>query len=127
MISVNITSYNRPALLDRCLESFTPQHPLVSEIIVVDDCSSIDYSGVISKYEANLNLVYHRHSHNCGNAASRNTALKLSSGKYVSFMDDDDYAEPEKYDGLRQLFLDEVDFFIFAFYQYFGLFEFRIS
>lgn len=110
MITINITTFNRPDLLDRCLKALTPQHPLVHQIIVVDDCSSSDYSEVIKAHQQHLNLIYHRHPYNKGNAAARNTALKLSETDYISFMDDDDYATPKKYEGVAALLKQEVDF-----------------
>jgi glycosyltransferase involved in cell wall biosynthesis len=110
MITINITTFNRPELLNRCLEALTPQHPLVHQIIVVDDCSTSDYSSVIDAHQKSLNLIYHRHPVNKGNAGSRNTALKLSKTDYISFMDDDDYAKPEKYEGLEVLTEEGVDF-----------------
>ena len=47
-----------------------------------------DTQDVVSNYPAPI--IYHRHSKNCGNAQSRNTAFSLSSGHFIAFMDDDD-------------------------------------
>ena len=114
MISVNITTFNRPEFLDRCLTSLTPSHKLVKEIIIVDDCSSTDYSEVIKKHKENLPITYLKHNKNKGNAVSRNTALQNSKQPYISFMDDDDYAEPQKYDAVMSYLENDFDFIFTA-------------
>lgn len=114
MISINITTFNRPEFLDRCLTSLTPLHKLVKEVIVVDDCSSADYSEVIKHHKKNLPITYIKHNKNKGNAVSRNTALQNSKQPYISFMDDDDYAEPQKYDAVMSYLENHFDFIFTA-------------
>ncbi len=62
------------------------------EIIVVDDCSTDDTKTMIADLQQKCNyLFYFRHDKNKGNAFARNTAWKNSKGKYIAFLDDDDY------------------------------------
>lgn len=91
LVSVNITTFNRSAILPRCLESILNQNYKNIEIVIVDDCSSDNTEKVIKSYqEKDSRINYYRHSRNLGNAHSRNTALEKCSGYYVAFMDDDD-------------------------------------
>ncbi len=90
-MSVNITTYNRANLLERCISSVLQQSYPNIEIIVVDDFSADTTKDMMEKHYANEKRIFYiRHKYNKGNAAARNTALKKSKGKYVAFMDDDD-------------------------------------
>lgn len=91
LISVNITTYNRSRLLERCIKSVQQQSYLEIEINIVDDFSSdntIEVVKEMQKYDQRINLF--RHSKNKGNAHARNTALFNCKGKYIAFLDDDD-------------------------------------
>lgn len=91
LVSVNITTYNRAHLIERCLNSVVRQSYSKMEIIVVDDCSTDNTFEIVDKYMQKDNRVkYFRHDINEGNARARNTALKMCCGYYVAFMDDDD-------------------------------------
>jgi glycosyltransferase involved in cell wall biosynthesis len=92
LISVVITSYNRPTLIGRAVESVSEQDYERLEIVVVDDCS--DNPGIIEsevqKYRHGRDISMIKHSSNEGLAAARNTGIKNSKGDLVSFIDDDD-------------------------------------
>lgn len=98
LISVNITTFNRASLLQRCLESVLEQSYDNLEIVVVDDCSTDHTPEVMDNYLKRYdNVKYIRHEKNKGNACARNTALANCSGHYVAFMDDDDaWIDPDK-------------------------------
>lgn len=85
-VSIIITTNNRPHLLPRAVDSARESGSDV-EIVVVDDASS-DQTAKICKDLANINYV--RVERNQGVAGARNIGLVASTGKYVSFLDDDD-------------------------------------
>lgn len=89
MISVIITTYNRPNLLKCAVQSVLKQTFKDFELIIIDDCSSnrpVDFK----------NVRYIQHKENKGIAASRNTGIRQAKGQYIAFLDDDDEWLPEK-------------------------------
>lgn len=91
LVSVNITTYNRAHLLQRCLNSVFKQTYSNIEVIIVDDHSNDNTEQVIADYkEIHSRIRYFCHKKNFGLSFSRNTGVKASIGKYIAFMDDDD-------------------------------------
>jgi rhamnopyranosyl-N-acetylglucosaminyl-diphospho-decaprenol beta-1,3/1,4-galactofuranosyltransferase len=85
-----IVTYNRPALLSRCLESLKEQrHPLAG-IIVVDDASP--GPATAAAVAAFPGVCHVRHSHNCGGAAAYCTGIEvaLEQGADIVWLMDDD-------------------------------------
>mgnify|MGYP001582043826 CR=1 FL=1 len=83
MVSVIITTFNRPELLKRALKSVYNQTYKEYEIIVVDDCSENPVEGAI------------RHEVNKGLSAARNTGIKAAKGEYIVCLDDDNELLPK--------------------------------
>ncbi len=100
LISVIVPVYNTEAYLIRCLASITAQTYCNLEIIIINDGSS-DRSPVIAeeyaKEDRRICLV---HQENLGVSESRNVGMRLSHGSYVSFIDSDDFIEPDYYETL---------------------------
>lgn len=89
-VSVIVPTYNRPEMLGRALRSIQAQSMQDYEIIVVNDAGE-DVSEIVAKYDK---ASYYVHEENKGLAGSRNTGLDHATGKYVSFLDDDDMLFP---------------------------------
>ncbi|MBI5820923.1 MAG: glycosyltransferase [Verrucomicrobia bacterium] len=91
VLSVVITTYNRPDLLARCLAGFESQslEPSQFEIIVVDDGSETPAEAVVSKFAGKLRVNY-RYQANSGLAAARNAGIALARGTIIVPYDDDD-------------------------------------
>jgi glycosyltransferase involved in cell wall biosynthesis len=86
MVSVIITTYNRPDMLQQAIDSVIAQKSCQKEIIVIDDNSTMDNSFCIpfvSKYIKN--------TVNKGLGENHKIGFYESTGEYVCFMDDDDY------------------------------------
>lgn len=92
IISVLIPVFNTAHWLRQCLDSVINQSLEAIEIIVVDDAST-DNSGEIcdeyAKKDNRINVV--RKSRNEGTLMARKTAIELASGKYIVFVDSDDF------------------------------------
>ena len=105
-VSVLMLTYNRETMVSRAIESILAQTFSDFEFIIVDN-GSTDQSGAIAEEYAALDhriRVIHRPRGNIG--AGRNTALDAARGKYLTFIDDDDWAEPDFLEFLVSL-LDE--------------------
>ena len=108
MISVIMLTYNRETLVARAIESILAQTWQDFEFIIVDN-GSTDRSGQIADTYAARDArirVIHRMRGNIG--AGRNTGLDAARGDYITFIDDDDWAEPDFLAFLMGL-IQEVD------------------
>jgi glycosyltransferase involved in cell wall biosynthesis len=86
MVSVIIPTYNRVNKVGNAIESAIRQTYPNKEIIVVDDGSTDDTPKLMEKYpQVKYKIIEHG-----GQAAARNSGLKLSSGKYITSLDSDD-------------------------------------
>lgn len=91
LISVIIPVYNVADYLDRCMRSVVEQTYCNLEIILVDD-GSTDGSGQLCDLWAEKDsrvVVFHQN--NMGQSKARNLGIQKSGGKYIFFLDSDDY------------------------------------
>ena len=94
MVSVIIPIYNVQDYLARCIDSVLTQTYKDLEIILVDD-GSLDASGdICDEYDLKYRHVRVIHKTNGGLSDARNAGLVVAPGKYVTFIDGDDYVHP---------------------------------
>lgn len=90
LISIIVSVYNGGKYLQECLESVLNQDYTNIELIAVDD-GSTDCSGKIldefAMYDSRITVI---HQKNSGVSASRNKALDIAKGLYVTLLDQDD-------------------------------------
>lgn len=94
MVSVIMPAYNVEGYVQRAIESLQRQTMQDFELLVVDDGSTDDTGGVIHRLARHDLRIVDFHQKNGGAPAARNFALDRAQGKYVYFMDADDWAEP---------------------------------
>ncbi len=94
MISLIIPCYNTEKYIETCLNSVFKQDisEETYEVICVNDCSTDKTVEIIEKYKQNrTNLVLLHQSTNQKQGAARNVGLKHARGKYIWFIDSDDF------------------------------------
>lgn len=97
LISVIITNYNYSRYLKQCLDSVINQTYPFIEIIIVDDNSTDNSKGIINEYfSLNDNIFPIYNNINLGVIESRNIGIEKSNGKYICFLDADDYWSLDK-------------------------------
>lgn len=94
MFSIIIPNYNRGKVIKRAINSVLNQTFSDFELIIVDDCSTDNSLDVISSVE-DKRLKFYKLEKNSGAATARNFGIKKSSGEFISFLDSDDFFEPE--------------------------------
>ena len=102
LVSVIVPAYNVAPLLPRCLDSLVAQSLASLEVIVVDDGSPDDCGRIADDYAKRFSNVRVVHRENGGLGAARNSGLAVAQGKYVGFVDGDDFVEPTMYAELSQ-------------------------
>lgn len=98
LVTVVITTYNRPSYLDDAIESVQQQTYDPIELVIVDDHSETPAESIVdtASLDGFFDVQCIRHSENRGANAARNTGVRNASGEYVAFLDDDDRWVPTK-------------------------------
>ncbi len=100
LVSVIIPTYNRETYLRQALQSVVDQTYKNVEIIVVDDGSKYTYAKAICDDFSNTKYFFKK---NGGVSSARNYGILISKGKYIAFLDDDDYWRSDKLEKQVQL------------------------
>lgn len=90
-LSVIVPVYNVAPYLSRCLDSILAQTRPVAEIICIDDGSTDGSVDVIRQKTAIDSRVQLIQQENAGPGTARNRGMKVAHGKYVAFLDSDDF------------------------------------
>ena len=93
-VSIVIPAYNAASTVGRCLDSVLAQSYRDIEVIVVDDGSTDGTLAVCRDRERRDDRLIVVHQANGGVSAARNTALRLVTGRWLCFVDSDDYVTP---------------------------------
>lgn len=102
-ISIIVPVYKAESVLNRCVDSILSQTYKDLEVILIDD-GSPDRSGEICDcYAENDSRVRVIHKENAGVAAARNSGLDVATGVYCTFVDSDDFIEPEMYQSMMEI------------------------
>lgn len=86
-LSVIIPVYNEAPWLRRCLDSLTPRAGV--EFIAVDDHSTDGSDEICDEYSQKVKVIHQ--ARNLGVSQARNDGIKAAKGKYITFLDSDDY------------------------------------
>lgn len=88
-VTAIITTYDRPQLVRRAINSVLAQTYEQPEIIVVEDGSATNVKQWLKEKQLS-HIRYICHESNKGLAAARNTGLSMANGEYIAYLDDDD-------------------------------------
>lgn len=91
IFSVIMPAFNAGKTICRSIESVLNQSVKSFELIIIDDCSTDDTEEKVSKYLNDSRIIYLRNEKNLGVALSRNKGIKHCKGRYIAFLDSDDY------------------------------------
>lgn len=90
-ISVIIPVYNVEKYIEECVESIINQTYKNMEIILVDDGSTDNSGKICDEYIEKDERIKVIHKKNGGLSSARNEGIKIANGKYLTFIDSDDY------------------------------------
>lgn len=101
VVSVIVPVHNAAAYLERCLDSIAAQTFADIEIVLVDDGSTDGSTALCEAFAARRDrTVVIRHGHALGVSAARNAGVAASTGRYIGFVDADDWAAPTMFETL---------------------------
>lgn len=109
-ISVIVPIYNIQDCIEQCLKSIVSQTYTNLEIILVNDGSTDGSLFVCEKYQRLDDRIIIVNQENQGLVVARKSGLKIATGEYTSFVDGDDYIEPDYYEYLMGQMTDDIDF-----------------
>lgn len=102
-VTLVITTFDRPDYLEECLTSVKQQTLKGFRLVVLDNASGADYSGVVDRF-ADLQMVYVRNEANIGAAGNIGKAFRsYSDSKYLVVFHDDDLMHPRMLEWQRDL------------------------
>ena len=107
LISVVVPVYNVEPYLKRCVDSIIGQSYKNIEIILVDDGSTDGSSVVCDGYLNVDDRIMVIHQENKGLSNARNTGIENAKGKYISFVDSDDYLDVNFIEILHQNIVEQ--------------------
>ena len=100
LISVIVPIFNVGQYLRECLDSVFNQTYKNIEVIAVNDGSTDNSYNILMEYSRKYDNIKIISQENKGQAAARNKGIEQASGKYVHFLDSDDYLDPVTYENL---------------------------
>lgn len=116
-LSIIVPAYNVEKYIEECIESVLKQEFKNYELIIVEDFSKDGTKEKIKKYEKEKNIKIIYNLENKGQAFSRNLGLKISKGRYVLFLDADDYLNKINFKEIIHYLDDEnLEIITFNFY-----------
>ena len=108
-ISIVIPCYNVEKYVEKCIKSIMNQTYSELEVIVIDDKSTDGTYDVLLKLKKEYNdrFILLQNEKNSGLAYTRNFGVKKATGKYIGFIDSDDYVAPDYYEVLAEKILND--------------------
>lgn len=102
LISVIVPVYNAESFLHICVESILKQTFDDFELILIDDGSKDMSLKVMQELSEKDNRMHVYHHENHGAGYTRNRGIQLASGKYITFIDSDDYVDIDYLDTFKK-------------------------
>lgn len=100
LVSVIVPVYNAAAYLGRCLASLQAQTLPNIEVICVNDGSTDCSLELLENAKSEMPNLVILSQENAGQGAARNAAMRVAHGKYLGFVDADDWVEPGMFEAM---------------------------
>ncbi len=102
LITIIIPIYNILDCLEKCVRSVCAQTYTNLEILLIDDGSTDGTADLCDQLALTDSRIRVYHKKNGGSSSARNLGIQLAQGKYLGFVDSDDFIEPEMYENMVQ-------------------------
>ena len=116
LVSIIMPSYNNGLYIKKTINSVLGQSYTNWELLIVDDCSYDNSIKIINTFcDKRIKVI--KNNVNCGAAICRNKALALAKGKWIAFLDSDDYWLPNKLEKQTEFMINNNYCFSFTDYR----------
>ena len=102
-ISIIVPVYNVEEYLPKCLDTILNQSFRDFEVILVNDGSKDNSGFICEKYAKKDSRIRIIHKENGGLSSARNAGLDIAKGRYIGFIDSDDFIELKMYEQLYNM------------------------
>lgn len=102
-ISIIVPVFKSELYLKRCIDSILCQTFTNYELLLIDDGSPDSCPEICDEYARKDERIKVIHKKNAGVAAARNSGLDIATGEYVTFVDSDDWIEPDMYQSMMDI------------------------
>ena len=93
-VSIIMTVYNTEQYVEKAIKSVLNSDMTNYELIIVNDCSTDNSLNILKKMQRKYkNIILIENSQNMGAGLLKNEGLKIARGKYIGFIDSDDYVD----------------------------------
>lgn len=106
-VSVVVPVYNVEKYIGKCMRSLTNQTLQDIEIIIVNDGSTDGSIDIVKEYAKDNPRIKIYNKENGGLSDARNYGLKKATGKYIAFLDSDDYITTDCYETMYEKAIKE--------------------
>ena len=114
-LSIIIPVYNVEKTLGRCIESVIRQSFQNFEMILVDDGSKDNSATMVDEIARTDNRISVIHQSNQGLSVARNAGIKVAKGRYITFIDSDDFIAQDTYKSVMELLKAHPEYDILEF------------
>lgn len=112
-VSIIIPIYNAEKTIRRCIESVLQQNYTNFELLLINDGSKDNSKKICYEYLAKDNRIKLHNKENGGVSTARNLGIKNATGEWITFIDADDWVEPNFLDSVNNIIDNRIDW-IFA-------------
>lgn len=111
LISIIVPVYNVESYIKKCVSSIIQQTYTNLQVILVDDGSTDQSGEICDSFAEKDERIYVIHQKNSGPVCARKAGLKRAKGKYIGFVDSDDYIEENMFEILLENMIEtDADF-----------------
>lgn len=119
-ISVIVPIYNMEKYLKKCLDSLVNQTLNEIEIIAINDGSTDNSISILNEYSKKYKNIRLFNNENQGISKARNFGIEKAKGKYIAFVDSDDYVETNMLEIMyNKAISDDLDIVVCDYYNYY--------
>lgn len=122
-LSIIIPVYNSDKYLAYCLDSIVGQKGIEYEIILIDDGSNDNSPIICDEYSKKYDKVRVYHKPNGGVSSARNLGIEKSKGKWITFIDSDDFISPKYVHDIGDILSKDIDLIIYNYISYYNDFK----
>lgn len=109
-LTIIVPVYNTSMYLKKCIDSILTQIDDEDEILLINDGSTDNSEEIIKEYESKQsNIITYYKKENAGIADTRNLGISKAKGKYILFVDSDDYIKENLIKDLKIYMDDDID------------------